>query len=104
MTILTENAELSTEFLSNQVIQIIKASKDSIEAEKKLFSFGLKLLNTLVKDALEVIDKELYRNEYKNKGYRISRRDERTIYCLWGELTYSRRLLEAKGKKSFYPL
>ena len=104
MTILTENTELSTEFLSNQVIQIIKASKDSIEAEKKLFSFGLKLLNTLVKDALEVIDKELYRNEYKNKGYRISRRDERTIYCLWGELTYSRRLLEAKGKKSFYPL
>ncbi len=46
MTILTENAELSTEFLSNQVIQIIKASKDSIEAEKKLFSFGLKLLNS----------------------------------------------------------
>lgn len=104
MTILTENTELSTEFLLSETIRIIQSAKDSIEAEKKLFSFGLRLLNTLVQSALEVIDKELYKNEYKAKGYRISKRDQRTIYCLWGELTYSRRLLKAEGKKSIYPL
>lgn len=104
MTILTENTELSTEFLLSETIHIIQSAKDSIEAEKKLFSFGLTLLNTLVQGALEVIDKELYKNEYKDKGYRISKRDKRTIYCLWGELTYCRRLLKAEGKKSLYPL
>lgn len=104
MTILTENAELSTESLTSEIIHIIKAAEDSIEAEKKLFSFGLTLLNTLVQGALEIIDKELYRNEYKDKGYRISRQDQRTIYCLWGELTYRRILLKAEGKKSFYPI
>lgn len=104
MNILTENAELSTEFLTSEIIHIIKAAKDSIEVEKKLFAFGLTLLNMLVQGALEAIDKELYINEYKDKGYRISRRDQRTIYCLWGALTYSRRLLKAEGKKSFYPV
>lgn len=104
MTILTENTELSTQYLTSKVIHIIKTAKDSIEAERKLFSFGITLLNTLVQGALDVIDKELYRNEYKNKGYRISHRDKRTIYCLWGDLTYNRRLLKAEGKKSLYPL
>ena len=52
--------------------------------------------------ALARIDTELYQI-YKVQGWRVARRDSRTICCRYGELTYPRRLLQKEGK-SFYPL
>ena len=56
----------------------------------------------LIAMALARIDTELYQI-YKVQGWRVARRDSRTICCRYGELTYTRRLLQKEGK-SFYPL
>lgn len=85
-------------------LKIVKESKDSIESEKKLFHFFKRLGCELLQIALETLDKELYEKVYKKRGYKVERINERTIYCLFGELTYRRRLLKKEGAKSIYPL
>lgn len=52
--------------------------------------------------ALGRVDAELYQI-YRSQGWRVARRDSRTIYCHYGELTYTRKILQKDGK-SFYPL
>lgn len=103
MTILPENDELTTKEIIAMILKIIKEANDSIESEKMLFHFFKKLVCELAQVALEKTDTELYETVYKKQGYKVSRYDTRTIYCLFGELTIKRRLLK-KGEKSFYPL
>ena len=102
MDIITETEEFWGEKAIGAVISIIKKSKDSIEAERKIEHWLMRVTCQLIAAALERIDAELYQL-YKAQGWRVSRRDSRTIYCRYGELTYTRRLLQ-KGGKSFYPL
>ena len=104
MSILTENTRLTTTELIAMILKIIKEAKDSIESEKKLFHFFKNLGCELLQSALEILDKELYEKVYKKCGYKVERIDERTVYCLFGELTYKRRLLKKEGAKSIYPL
>ena len=56
----------------------------------------------LIAMALGRVDAELYQI-YRSQGWRVARRDSRTIYCHYGELTYTRKILQKDGK-SFYPL
>ena len=42
--------------------------------------------------ALERIDAKLYQI-YRSQGERVARRNSRTIYCCYGEMTYTGRLL-----------
>lgn len=84
------------------VTSLIKESDDSIEAERKLTHWLTEMNCQLIAMALARIDTELYQI-YKVQGWRVARRDSRTICCRYGELTYTRRLLQKEGK-IFYPL
>ena len=102
MDIITKTGEIWSENAIGAVISIIKESDDSIEAERKLTHWLTEMNCQLIAMALARIDTELYQI-YKAQGWRVARRDSRTICCRYGELTYTRRLLQKEGK-SFYPL
>ena len=102
MDIITKTGEIWSENAIGAVISIIKESDDSIESERKLTHWLEEMNCQLIAMALERIDAELYQI-YKAQGWCVARRDSRTIYCHYGELTYARRLLQKDGK-SFYPL
>mgnify|MGYP002656817386 CR=1 FL=1 len=102
MDIITKTGEIWSENAIGAVISIIKESDDSIESERKLTHWLEEMNCQLIAMALARIDTELYQI-YKVQGWRVARRDSRTIYCRYGELTYARRLLQKDGK-SFYPL
>ncbi len=104
MTILTEKDEISIDSIRADICSIFHDSSDSIQREEKLFAYFSALFSLLVSVILEEMDRVLYEERYKKEGYTVSRIDERTICCLWGTLTYRRRLLKKEGKKSFYPL
>ncbi len=102
MDIITKTGEIWSENAIGAVISLIKESDDSIEAERKLTHWLTEINCQLIAMALARIDTELYQI-YKAQGWRVARRDSRTIYFRYGELTYARRLLQKDGK-SFYPL
>lgn len=102
MDIITKTGEIWSENAIGAVISLIKESDDSIEAERKLTHWLTEMNCQLMAMALARIDTELYQI-YKVQGWRVARRDSRTICCRYGELTYTRRLLQKEGK-SFYPL
>ncbi|WP_440248783.1 UPF0236 family transposase-like protein, partial [Dialister succinatiphilus] len=102
MDIITKTGEIWSENAIGAVISLIKESDDSIEAERKLTHWLTEMNCQLIAMALARIDTELYQI-YKVQGWRVARRDSRTICCRYGELTYARRLLQKDGK-SFYPL
>ena len=102
MDIITKTGEIWSENAIGAVISIIKESDDSIESERKLTHWLEEMNCQLIAMALDRIDAELYQI-YKAQGWRVARRDSRTIYCRYGELTYARRLLQKDGKR-FYPL
>lgn len=104
MSILSENIELFKPFIQEEILKSIKDSKDSLAMEQVLWHLFTELFGLLVATAFEMIDGELYDRVYKPQGWRISRRDSRTIYCLFGPVTYKRRRLEMAGKQGFYPL
>ena len=102
MDIITKTGKIWSENAIGAVISLIKESDDSIEAERKLTHWLTEMNCQLIAMALARIDTELYQI-YKVQGWRVARRDSRTICCRYGELTYTRRLLQKEGK-SFYPL
>ena len=102
MDIITKTGEIWSENAIGAIISIIKESDDSIESERKLTHWLEEMNCQLIAMALEHIDAELYQI-YRSQGWRVARRDSRTICCRYGELTYARRLLQKDGK-SFYPL
>ncbi len=104
MNIVPENKDLTTSNFIFEIIKVFRAAKSSIESEEKLHWLCKHWFCELVKEALEAIDEALYQDVYKPQGYRVSRKDSRTINCLFGELTYTRRLLCKENEKSFYPL
>lgn len=99
MDIITKTGEIWSENAIGAVISLIKESDDSIEAERKLTHWLTEMNCQLIAMALERIDTELYQI-YKVQGWRVARRDSRTICCRYGELTYTRRLLQKKGRAS----
>lgn len=99
MDIITKTGEIWSENAIGAVISIIKESDDSIESERKLTHWLEGMNCQLIAMALERIDTELYQI-YKAQGWRVARRDSRTIYCRYGELTYARRLLQKMGRAS----
>lgn len=102
MDIITKTGEFWSEKAIGTVISIIKETDDSIESERKLTHWLEEMNCQLIAMALGRIDADLYQI-YRSQGWRVARRDPRTIYCRYGELTYTRRLLQKDGK-SFYPL
>lgn len=104
MSILSENIELFKPFIQEEILKAIKDSKDSLAMERALWHLFTEVFCLVVSMAFELIDEELYKETYKPQGWRVSRRDARTVYCLFGPVTFKRRRLERKGDKAIYPL
>lgn len=102
MDIITKTGEIWSENAIGAVISIIKESDDSIESERKLTHWLEEMNCQLIAMALGRIDAELYQI-YKAQGWCVARRDSRTIYCRYGELTYARRLLQKDGEELLSP-
>lgn len=91
------------EKIVSDVIVIIKGSKNEIETENRLWVFLLNTIIAIIALAFERIDDELAES-YKAKGYKVERKDIRTIQGIFGPLTYKRRLMKKEEEKAFYPL
>ena len=91
------------EKIVSDVIKIIKGSKNEIEMEKVLWTFLLNTIIAMIALAFERIDDELFAS-LKAEGYKVQRKDARTIQGIFGPLTYERRLVKKEGEKAFYPL
>ncbi len=86
-----------------EIIKIIKKSEDAISREESLWGYLVDSFTKCIAEAFEAIDAELA-DTYKAKGYQVERRDTRTIQCIFGAVSFRRRLMKAPGKKSIYPL
>lgn len=91
------------EKIVSDVIKIIKGSKNEIEMEKVLWTFLLNTVIAMIALAFERINDELFAS-LKAEGYKVQRKDARTIQGILGPLTYERRLVKKEGEKAFYPL
>ena len=91
------------EKIVSDVIKIIKGSKNEIEMEKVLWTFLLNTVIAMIALAFERINDELFAS-LKAEGYKVQRKDARTIQGIFGPLTYERRLVKKEGEKAFYPL
>ena len=85
------------------IIEIIKRSSNEIEMEHNLWLFLSKKFCCKVAEALECIDRELVA-EYEKKGYKSQRSDPRTVYGMFGGITYRRHRMKRKGEPGFCPL
>lgn len=96
MNIITKTGEIWSENAIGAVISLIKESNDSIEAERKLTHWLTEMNCQLIAVALARIDAELYQI-YKVQGWRVARRDSRTIYCpLWRADLYPKTFAERR--------
>ena len=105
MNIVAKNKEILKSIFVEPQAEIIASSKDSITSEQALWHWWGETASQLIAMTLDEVDQRLYQ-EYKKKGWRVERMDSRTVQCLFGPLTYRRRLLAKPGSraKSFYPL
>ncbi|BFK76447.1 hypothetical protein I3500192B8_09360 [Acidaminococcus intestini] len=86
------------EKIVSDVIKIIKGSKNEIEMGKVLWAFLLNSIISMIALAFERIDDELFVS-LKAEGYKVRRKDARTIQGIFGPLTYERRLVKKEGKR-----
>lgn len=91
------------EKIVSDVIKIIKGSKNEIEMEKVLWTFLLNTVIAMIALAFERINDELFAS-LKAEGYKVQRKDARTIQGIFGPLTYERRLVKKEGKRPSIPL
>ena len=85
------------------IVEIIKGAPNEIEAEHKVWRYLNKKVCQKFAEALESIDRELV-SEYEQKGYRSQRSDSRTVYGMFGAITYRRHHMKREGEPGFYPL
>ena len=85
------------------IIEIIKGASNEIELEHRVWHYiNEKVCHKFV-EALESIDHELV-TEYEQKGYHSQRSDSRTVYGMFGAITYRRHHMKREGEPGFYPL
>ena len=91
------------ETIISEIVEILKGAKDAISRETQLLVLFGNTFSKLMAIALERLDAALHES-YKKQGWKVQRRDQRTILSLFGTITYKRRLMKSKGKKHCYPV
>lgn len=86
-----------------QLFEIMKESSNEITMEDSLNRWLERFDVFLIQTVMETVDKELYAYYYQ-KGWRVDRKEKRTIQFEFGSVTYTRRRLRKEGEKSFIPL
>lgn len=86
-----------------QLFEIMKESPEEITMEESLHRWleGFDVL--LIRVVLEMLDRELYANYYP-KGWRVDRKEKRTLQFEFGCVSFKRYRLKKEGEKSFLPL
>ena len=85
------------------IVEIIKGAPNEIEGEHKVWRYLNEQVCHKFVEALESIDRELV-SEYEQRGYHSQRSDSRTVYGLFGAITYRRHHMKREGEPGFYPL
>ena len=70
--------------------------------EKEVWRRGIEFQCQAFARALEIYDAEMAR-QYAGKQ-EVLRIDRRTMLCMFGSVTFSRRLIRREDGKAFYPL
>ena len=90
------------DFIVSEFINLIKRCSNGLSLEKEVWRRGIELQCQAFAQALETYDAEMAR-QYAGKQ-KVLRLDQRTVLCMFGTITFSRRLVRREGGKPFYPL
>ncbi|WP_075580602.1 UPF0236 family transposase-like protein [Acidaminococcus massiliensis] len=90
------------DFIVSESINLIKGCSNGLALEKEVWRRGIELQSQAFARALEIYDAEMAR-QYAGKQ-EVLRIDQRTVLCMFGTVTFSRRLVRREGGKPFYPL
>ena len=90
------------DFIVSEFINLIKGCPNGLVLEKEVWRRGIELQCRAFARALEAYDAEIAR-QYAGKQ-EVLRLDQRTLLCMFGTVTFSRRLVRHEGEKPFYPL
>ena len=90
------------DFIVLEFINLIKRCSNGLALEKEIWQRGIELQCQAFAQALETYDAEMAR-QYAGKQ-EVLRIDRRTVLCMFGTVTFSRRLVRREGGKPFYPL
>ncbi|WP_370821806.1 hypothetical protein [Acidaminococcus massiliensis] len=83
------------DFIVSEFINLIKGCSNGLALEKEVWRRGIELQSQAFARALEIYDAELAR-QYVGKQ-EILRIDQRTVLCMFGTVTFSRRLVRREG-------
>lgn len=86
----------------SEFINLIKGCSNGLALEKEVWQRGIQIQCQALALALETYDAKLAK-QYAGKQ-EILRLDRRTMLCMFGTVTFSRRLVRREGEKPFYPL
>ena len=89
------------DFIVSEFINLIKGCSNGLSLEKEIWRRGIELQCRAFARALETYDAKMAR-QYAGKQ-EVLRLDRRTMLCMFGTVTFSRRLVQRKGEKPFYP-
>ena len=90
------------DFIVLEFINLIKRCSNGLALEKEIWRRGIELQCRDFAQALETYDAEMAR-QYAGKQ-EVLRIDRRTVLCMFGTVTFARRLVRREGGKPFYPL
>jgi len=86
-----------------QLIALWKDKGTMVDIENHLNIWFQGWNEWLMQHAIERMDKELYYH-YKQEGWKIDRKEPRTVQFQFGQVTFYRRRLEKEGEQSFLAL
>lgn len=88
------------EMIVTEIRKIIKESATPIQQEKAMYHFFVRFFCECLRLAFEQLDEEVA-TTYKQKLFRIERRNERTIHFLFGSVTYKKGGCHNRDKQTF---
>ena len=86
-----------------ELLKILKDAEDSISWEEHVQRYFAGLICETLGIAMEWLDDEIA-EDWKKNGWRVERRDARTILTSFGSMTFHRRRMEKEGEAGCYPL
>lgn len=86
-----------------ELLKILKDAEDSISWEESVQRYFAELICETLGIAMEWLDDEIA-EDWKKDGWRVERRDARTILTSFGPVTFRRRRMEKAGEPGCYPL
>ena len=87
------------DFIVSEFTNLIKRCSNGLALEKEVWRRGIELQCQTFARALEIYDAEKAR-QYAGKQ-KVLRIDRRTVLCMFGTVTFSRRLVRREGGKPF---